>query len=179
MKIPQALPQFTNERVLIVVSAKERGILYLANDGIIDEVAEVQEHPEARSDREGFFFRSGFGRGYGSGAPLEEDKDDNLRVFVSAIAEELNAAIAAVKPTAVYLFQPQHLKGYLDKALKCPNNVPVHIVRFGNYLNETPLELVTHIRDYHDDSTDPGDPTSVAEGPDADAKRRILSVGKE
>lgn len=178
MKIPQELLQFTDERALIIVSAKEEGVLYHAHDGLVEEVVNVAEHPGERSDREGFFFRSGYGKYLGSGGPEENDSEENLRVFVSSIASELNEAIADIKPTVMYFFQPQHLKGYLEEAIKNPNHIPMHTVKYGNHVHDAPLKLVEHIHAYHHDEPDPSDPSSVADGPGAEEKRRILSLGK-
>lgn len=177
MKIPNTLPQFIAERALIVVSAKEQGCLYQASDGVIEEVVQVEEHPEQRSDREGFFFRSGYGRHFGSGAPHEEQKQENLKHFVSAIAEELNVTITAIQPDIIYFFQPGHLKGYLEDAIVNPNHIPTRVVDYGNFVMETPIELLTRIKAYDTDTIDPHDPASVTDGPDAEEKRHLLAVG--
>ena len=178
MQIPQKLPQFTGETALIVVSAKEQGVLYQAADGVIEQVATVEEHPEAPSDREGFFFRSGFGKQLGSGGPDAQDDTETVREFVRSISEELNGAIKAVQPTVIYFFQPQHLKGYLENEIKNPTHIPTHVVQFGNYVHETPLEILEHIAAYHDDVIDPSDPTSVKDEPNAEEKRKILEKGR-
>lgn len=179
MKVPNTLPQFIAERALIVVSAKEQGRLYQVTDGVIEEVVKVEEHPEQYSDREGFFFRSGYGRHYGSGSPLEEHTQENIRQFVSSIAVELNDAIATLRPDVLYFFQPDHLKGYLTDAIINPTHIPMHTPEYGNFVDETPLELLARIQRYHDDSIDPTDPASVADGPRAEEARRLLSRGKQ
>ncbi len=179
MQIPNTLPQFAGHKVLLVVTAKEQGVLYTAADGQIEQVVKVEEHPEARSDNEGFFFRSGYGRHYGSGAPLEEDKEENLRTFVNSVTEELNEAVRVEQPDIIYFFHPAHLKGYLENSIKNPGKTELHVVKMGNFIHETPIQLIEHIRDYHDDTHDPSDPASVADGPNADEKRRLLSLGKD
>ena len=178
MQIPNTLPQFAGHKVLFVVSAKEQGVLYTATEGVVEQVVKVTDHPEARSDNEGFFFRSGYGRHYGSGAPIEENKEEQLQSFVKEISEELNEVIVAEKPDIIYMFQPEHLKGYLEDSIKKPHTTEVHLVKLGNFMHATPLELIEYVRQYHDDTTDPGSPESVKDGPDADEKRRILSIGK-
>ncbi len=178
MQIPNTLPQFIAERALLVVSAKEQGRLYQASDGVIEEVVKVEEHPERYSDREGFFFRSGYGRHYGSGAPMEEHKQENIRAFVSAISEELNEAIKDLQPDVLYFFQPEHLKGYLENAIKNPQHIPTHAVAYGNFVDETPHALLERIKDYHDDSIDPSDPASVKDEPNAEEKRKLLEKGR-
>ena len=179
MQIPNTLPQFAGHKALFVVTAKEQGILYQVSEGIIEQVVKVEEHPTAPSDREGFFFRSGYGRNYGSGGPDAGSKEEQLRAFVKAVAEELNEAIAAESPEVIYFFQPEHLKGYLESVIKNPSGIEMHVAKLGNYVHATPLELIEYVRQYHDDTIDPGDPTSVADGPGAAEKRRILSIGNQ
>ena len=178
MQIPKQLPQFVGETALIIVSAKEQGVLYKATDGVIEQVVKVEEHPEAPSDREGFFFRSGFGRQLGSGGPDAQDDTETIRGFVRSIAEELNEAIKEVRPSVIYFFQPQHLKGYLEDEVKNPQHIPTHIVQFGNFVHESPLDILKHVMAYHDDSIDPSDPASVKDEPNAEEKRKILEKGR-
>lgn len=178
MKIPQKLKQFTEEKALLIVSAKEQGLLYVANDGVIEQVVNINEHPEVPSDNEGFFFRSGYGKHYGSGGPDAGSGVEDLRTFVKAIAEELNEAIIAEKPDVLYFFQPEHLQGYLESAIKNPTHIPTHVVKLGNFHHATPLELIEFIEEYHDESIDPSDPASVGDEPNAEEKRKLLEKGR-
>lgn len=179
MQIPNSLPQFIGERVLLVVSAKEHGRLYQAYDGMLEEVVNVEEHPETTSDREGFFARSGYGQRFGSGSPEEFNKQETIRTFVKSIAQELNEAMKDLHPNALYLFQPEHLKGYLEHEIKNPDHIPVHAVAYGNFVDEKPLRLLEHVAAFHNDAHDATDPSSVADGPDAEEKRRLLAVGQK
>lgn len=176
MQIPHDLPQFEKTRALIVVSAKEEGVLYFAHQGALERIEHVAEHPPTHSDREGFFFRTGHGKGFGSGAPLEEDDYHNLKQFIASIASEINAALKEYAPDQIYIFEPEHFKGYLQDELANPTHVPVHHVRFGNYVHEEPLQVVRYIAAYENDALDPGDPRSVEGEKDAAEKRKILSL---
>ena len=178
MQIPQKFPQFTNEKALVIVSAKEQGVLYRVADGVITQVVKVEEHPAGPSDREGFFFRSGFGSHFGSGGPDAQDDSENVRDFVKAVANELNEAIRVIEPTVVYIFQPAHFKGYLEPVIKNPSHIPIEVVKYGNYVHETPLQILEHIVAYIDDSIDPSDPASVADESNAEEKRKILQKGR-
>lgn len=178
MQIPEKLPQFTGERALIVISAKEQGVLYKAADGTIEQVRKVEEHLEARSDREGFFFHSGFGRNYGSGGPDLQEDAETIKEFVQSITEKLHEVMKEIQPTVLYFFQPQHLRSHVQEALKNPSHIPTHEVRLGNYVHETPLQIIEHIAAYHDDSLDPGDPASITDEPNAEKKRKILQKGR-
>ena len=176
MKIPHKYPQFTEMHALIIVSAKEQGVLYTVNNGIIEKLVKVEEHGETPSDNEGFFFRSGYGKHFGSGNPEEKHDEESLRVFVKSIVSEINSAIDDLKPDVIYLFQPAHFKGYLREQIK-NNTSPVHLVKFGNFVHQTPLEIVIHIANYLDESVDPTDPSSVEGEENADEKRKLLEKG--
>ncbi len=176
MKIPQKYPQFNDELALIVVSAKEQGVLYVVKNGNIDNLVKVEEHNEVPSDNEGFFFRSGYGKHFGSGNPEESNDDESLRNFVKSIVSEVNSAIEDLKPHVIYLFQPSHYKGYLKEHIKS-SNTPIHLVKFGNFVHQTPLEIIVHITDYLDESIDPNDPSSVEGKENSDEKRKLLEKG--
>jgi hypothetical protein len=178
MKIPKQLPQFNNEKAFIVVSAKEKGIVYVAHNGTLELIAEVEEHPETYSDKEGFFLQSGPNSVYGSGAPLEVNEEHNIKRFVHAIANELNTLISAQNPHVVYLFYPEYLKGYIEKIIKNPKRTPTCVIAYGNFLHLKPLSFLRHIQAVSDIKPDPADPASVPNGPNAEEKRKILEIGK-
>lgn len=179
MKIPKQLPQFGNEKAFIVVSAKEKGLVYVAHNGEIELIAEVEEHPETYSDKEGFFLQSGPGSVFGSGAPLEINEAHNIKQFVRAIADELNTLIATQDPSVMYLFYPEHLKGYLEKVLKNPKHIPAKVIAYGNFLHLEPLSFLRQIQAVSDSKPDPSDPASVPDGPHASEKRKILEIGQK
>lgn len=179
MQIPDKLPQFKEQKALIVVSAKESGVLYIAENGEVTKLTDIEEHPPTRSDNEGFFFRSGDGLGYGSGAPLERDDEYNLTQYVNAITKELNEVIKTEAPDVIYVFEPEHFKGYLDEKIDNPQHIPIEHVAYGNYTNHDPLTLIEAIDTHGMPSHDPSDPESVAGEENAEEKRKILETGRE
>ena len=93
MKIPHELPQFENQRALIVSLGTHAGKCFLAADGNLSEVlALVQEKPRY-SDREGFFMTAGRGGVYQTGSVYEDKSDEEARRFIRRIAHELTVAI--------------------------------------------------------------------------------------
>ena len=148
MQISETLPQFLDEKALIVVTAKEHGVIYRAHQGFIETVEKVEEPPLGFSDREGFFFKTGFGKGFGSTAPVEEDDEHDLKRYIKTIADELNAVIKHEEPRLLYLFEPEHLKGRLEAELQDFPHLLVHKVRYGNHVDDHPKQLLEHIQAY-------------------------------
>lgn len=150
MQIPNTLPQFLDTTALMVVVAKEEGVFYRLSDGKMERIAEVDNHPPSYSDREGFFFRSGYGIGYSSGAPLETDKQENIRTFMKAAAAKLNELISKEEPQLLYVFEPAHLRGRLMREVgrSIESTTSVHTVKLGNYVREHPKTLLRYVQDY-------------------------------
>lgn len=165
---------------LVVVSAKEHGKIYSVEDGRLSIVEYIAEHPLEYSDNEGFFFRSAHGQALGSGAPREVDHEHNIKRYIKAIDEELQAAVAAKKPAQILIFEPEYLKGLITEHLKNPNHIPVKVVQYGNYVEQSPEDIAALLQNFGVDTADPADPQSVAhDEPNAEEKRKILEVGRK
>lgn len=173
-----SLNTLETKKCLVVVSAKEQGIIYVSTAGRLHELEHIDKHPLSYSDNEGFFFRSGNGRRLGSGAPLEVDKQHNIKRYIKAISEELNSVIASHKPEVIFLFEPEHLKGLVAEHLVNPTHIPVRTLDYGNFVHESPHEIQDRVMAaLSANILDPADPASVDDGPNADEKRKILKVG--
>lgn len=166
------------KNALVVVSAKEHGKLYRIADGELSIYEYVEEHPPQYSDNEGFFFRSSGGKELGSGAPREEDDAQNIKRYMKAIESELRAALVAVQPERVYLFEPEHLKGLVVAHLVNPHHIPIETVAYGNFVQHSPSEIVAMLEKHLESASDPSDPQSVAGEPNAEEKRKILETGR-
>lgn len=143
------MPQFEQERALIVVSAKERGLVYVAHQGEITELAHVEEHPPSYSDDEGFFF-SGNPAHPSGGYPKEANNEHDFKQYINAIEAELSKAIAHQKPDVIYIFEPAHLAGKVKEHIKNPNHIPVHLVKTGNHLDAHPHVIIEFIAAFSD-----------------------------
>lgn len=155
MKISNKLPQFTDTKALIIASAKEHGVAYIAHNGEMREVAAVEEHPPRYSDDEGFFFGSTSTGITVGGAPKEVEDEDLFRDYIKAIKNELNAIIKREKPDIIYVFEPSQLSGRLNEYLKNPSHIPVTVVRNGNYVKEHSLTLLRYIAEYESPAKEP------------------------
>jgi len=168
------------KKCLVVVSAKEHGIMYLSTDGQLHAIEHIDKPPLSYSDNEGFFVRSGHGHRLGSGAPLEVDKQHNIKRYIKAITEELNNVIASEKPEVIFLFEPEHLKGLVAEHIVNPTHIQVQTIDYGNFVHEAPDEIKDRIvKAMTADMLDPADPASVEGEPGAEEKRKILEVAKK
>lgn len=147
MIISDRYKQFLDLKALIIVAAKERGIIYRVSDGTIEMVSQIENHPPTRSDDEGFFFKSG-GPGVMGGAPKEEDDEVYTKQLDRQLAKELDTLIESQKSTLLYIFEPEHLKGRVERELQQHPHLSIHTVRYGNYVNESPEKIVSYINDY-------------------------------
>ncbi|MCA9357208.1 hypothetical protein H6784_01465 [Candidatus Nomurabacteria bacterium] len=163
---------------LVVISAKEHGKLYSLKEGKLTYLDEVEEHPATYSDNEGFFVRSGNGIRYGSGSPHEELTEQNLLRYFKAISVELSETVKELQPEKIYIFEPEYLKGKLVEKLENPNHIPVVVVAYGNFVDSTIEEVLSHLDKLGHNELDPADPASVAGEENAEEKRKILEVGK-
>jgi hypothetical protein len=168
----------TLENSLVVVSAKEHGKIYQIKNGEMKIVEYIEEHPPGYSDNEGFFQRSGNGVTMGSGAPREEDDSRNIERYIKAISEELSNEVQRLAPEKLYIFEPEHLKGLIEEHLTAPNNVEVTLVKYGNFVESEPDEILKLLNETGDEHVDPDDPASVAGEENAEEKRKILETGQ-
>ena len=146
MQISKDLHQFLDTEALIIVAAQEEGIIYRIKNGEINKIELLEQHLEPLSDNEGFFFG---GVGKSGGAPKERnDEAEYLKQLRRRIAHELDHLIKTEDARVLYVFEPEHLKSRIIDELQTHNNLSVHTVRYGNYVQATPLELVTFIDEY-------------------------------
>ena len=174
MQIPHQFPRFESHNALIVVMGSQRGILYLAADGRIDIIGTVEQPTARYSDREGHFYHSGGGRLFGTGGVYEDNSIERTRRFFKKAANEVYRVVKAYDIDHTYVFEPPYAKGTATLSLRPLLRDSVELVRYGNFLHATALTLLSYIHEAQHDVVNPADPSSVADGNNADEKRRIL-----
>ena len=146
MQLPPDAPQFLNKEALIIVAAREEGIIYRITDGVVEQVDLIEHHLLPLSDDEGFFFGGVAGSG---GAPKErDDEDEYAKTLRKKIANELDQLVKKENATVLYIFEPEHLKGRIEEHLQAHPDLAVHNVRYGNYVQESPRQLIDYITEY-------------------------------
>lgn len=147
MRLPQDAPQFLQTEALVIVAAREDGIIYRIKDGEMQQLDVVEQHLLPLSDDEGFFFG---GVGGSGGAPKDRDNEEveYSKQLRKKIAHELDQLIKQDAARVLYIFEPEHLKGRIEEELQKHDDLSVHTVQYGNYVHETPRQLIDHITAY-------------------------------
>ncbi|MEX0918130.1 MAG: hypothetical protein WDZ93_03165 [Candidatus Paceibacterota bacterium] len=179
MQIPYQLPQFNRQNVLMVVMGSQRGLLYLAADGMVDIIGTIEQPADRYSDREGHFLHSGRGMLLGSGSVYEDKNIERVRRFFQKAANEVYRVMRAYDVQHVYIFEPAYTKGAVTLALRPLARERIKLVRYGNYLHTPATLLLEFIERSNDQRPDPADPASVEESENAEEKRKILAHALE
>jgi hypothetical protein len=143
MQIKNGLNQFKNEKVLLAVAGDRRAKFFVAGDGEIDQVAEVEESVPEYSDNEGFFGgKKGGSKGRMGNPDHEVSKEYLFNKFTSKFAEKIEEAEAGKGTLPIYLFAPAFIHTLLAKSLPKAMAARIKINITGNHLHATPFELI-------------------------------------
>ena len=150
MRISSMFPQFEDEQTLFVVCGGQRGIIYLAYSGIMDEVEDIRvDDPFDNSAREGFFAHYGDGSMYGYGSVLES-KDYKVRKdFARRIRLAIDRATKQYKAKSIYLFVPSYRKNLILDNLTNPVKRRIKKILPGNYTELSPIQLLQLLESYY------------------------------
>jgi hypothetical protein len=149
MKIKRELPQFTDERVLIMVTGEYEARLYLGHDGILDERGVIHLPKPRYSDREGLFkVRAKRGKtsfGVSAGSTLREVQNRTAKKeFRARLKSELKR-LAAEDITRVYLFTPAHVRNEIEGMLPALLRRRLQATITGLYTHLHPFEVLKKI----------------------------------
>lgn len=151
MLIPQTYPQFLDSEALIIVAGKLKGVIYRIADGEILEVNTLEEQITSLSDDEGFFFGGGT---HGGGSPKDRtDEDEYVHKLRKQIATELDTLVQKESAQVLYVFEPEHLKGRIVEELQKHGHLHIHTVAYGNFVDESPLQLLERINTFINSGT--------------------------
>lgn len=146
MKISNKLPQFENEKALIIVTSKHEGKLYEAHAGEIVEIDSFKISTPEYSDKEGFYAGNGHSQAYGGNVIRENNKGK----MITDLQNEIQALVT--KPETdhidtIYLFTPQHLINIVENAIPIKLRKKI-IFSFGkDYSKEHPFQILEKIRE--------------------------------
>jgi len=168
-----------HDHALVIITAKERGLVYRLRNGELALVSMVEEHPPSYSDNEGFFFRNAAGIELGSGNVREKDGYYDRRRYLGSLSSEVKPLIEEETPDALFIIEPEHFKGEVEEHLSHPNNLPVRTIKYGNHVGAAPHDVMHLLEGVLNEAHDPTDPASVAGEANAEEKRKILETGKK
>jgi len=145
MKIQMQLPQFNHEPALLIVTAKQHGVFYVAHEGVLDKAGVLEDPKEKYSDHEGFF--SSFGTGHtASGSVYEENKQEIIRKFSKKMSAEAGRLVRERNVGAIYLFVPDYVANEFKRDMPPALREMIRATFTGNYVEEHPFKLLEKIQ---------------------------------
>jgi len=144
MKIPQELPQFDDQHMLLVVATRQTATLYAAHRGTLKQVAHVDVPNPTYSDNEGFFTQGGRGKGLGSGSVRETKKVHIQNEFLKQFKPAIETAVNDGAET-ICLFVPAHRRDETIAAFPYRTRRLIDRIIAGNFSNYEPTELLEKI----------------------------------
>lgn len=143
MQIPSTLLQFTDKATLILVNGTEEAAFYIAHDGQIDDVAQIEFEKIKFSDREDSG-RHG-STAFETGTKIEKVMKENRFTFIKKFKEETDKLSKEHKIELVYLLAPETILKELEESL--PTSLKNKLVKTfaGNYHKENPVEIIKKI----------------------------------
>lgn len=148
MQIPSELLQFDDKTALILVNGTEEAVFYLAHNGQMDHVADIEFEKIEFSDREDSG-RHG-STAFETGTKIEKVKKENRFTFIKNFKEKTDELSKNHKIELVYLLAPETILKELEESL--PTSLKNKLVKTfaGNYHKENPVEIIKKISTDHD-----------------------------
>ena len=146
MKIPKKLPQFKERSGIIAVLGGVGGAIYLAKNGVVEKISEVEEPAPQYGDNEGFFVRSGKGSVYGRGSVLEDTKNEMEKRFAKKAALEIDVVFSKNKDGEIYLLADKRVLSDVPKSLKSSTKKHLTLTEPGNYTKTGILKILEKLQ---------------------------------
>ncbi|MFH0987370.1 MAG: hypothetical protein V1841_00535 [Patescibacteria group bacterium] len=150
MEISKKLPQFNEEKVLIITVGGLEMKFYLAQDGVIEEVSEFKLSRPQFKDKPGFFMSRGTNKVFRASSvelpikrKLEKSFLENFRKIIQRI---FNKNIDSEKKIDyLYIFSPPHLFNKVKEELPVAFSRKVKKYFKGDYFHKHPFEILGEI----------------------------------
>lgn len=134
MKIRKDLPQFTDERVLIIAAGERAAKFFTASNGIIEEKEFFKYELPKYSDQEGRF-----------GSFEERKADMALRDFLREFIEKIKSYDKRGLDQ-IYLFTARYSKNELLDKIPSPIKKKVKLFPIGDYIRKHPFVLLQALK---------------------------------
>lgn len=139
-----------DQKALFIVAGKHKAKLFLAFEGFITELLEVNIPKPKYLDREGHFESSaaGLGHFYASGSVYENQK----QTIIQELTRQLNLRLKAFGKVAdsLYLFAPKQLEDKIYSLIPSfLKRKPAHFYE-GNYLRTHPFDLLKKVKEEYE-----------------------------
>lgn len=145
MKISKLLPQFENEKALLVVLSSQSGVFYLGQNYELSKIGSFTVPKPHYSDKEGRYAQRSRGKTISVGAVRELDKVGHNK----EVLRELVATIKKLKQShdinQTYLYAPPYLMRQIKTSLKKIISDSYTMSFTGNYYDFHPTDLLQMI----------------------------------
>lgn len=145
MKITNKLEQFSEKKVLFLVTGKQDARAYIATNGVIDRVISFRVQKPAYTDNEGRFGNRSRGRSniIQTGNVLRP-VDRSIRLnFRHELNEKIKELIREQDIDEIIFFGPKHYQDETISLLPKRTQSKITAVISGNYFEKHPFELIT------------------------------------
>ncbi|OGZ27695.1 MAG: hypothetical protein A2365_03560 [Candidatus Nealsonbacteria bacterium RIFOXYB1_FULL_40_15] len=146
MKISRDLTQFKNFKALFIVTGRQEADIYVAENGKIDKIEEIEIPNSKYSDKEGFFKTRTGGRVIRSGSVLEFPKEKIMKDFLRELKTAMKDIRQRHKFDSVYLFSPEFFHNQVFEALPKDFQKKTKETVFGDYCHSHPFEILKKIK---------------------------------
>jgi hypothetical protein len=146
MKITKELPQFKEEKSLLIVASRFETDFYLAYQGKINKIKDFKFTRPTYSDREGFFASKGSGKIYGSGSVYEPKKERIRQEFKREFEKNIKEVLNDDEIDDLYIFCPSYIKNEIKRTLKEAVQRKAKSFFEGDFNNEHPFALLKKIK---------------------------------
>jgi dsDNA-binding SOS-regulon protein len=143
MKIKDSLPQFNENRALVVVTGQEHAIFYLASQGEINVIDKTKKKEERSERADKLDTRTSGSVVSGSD---EEKTRAEVRLFLKDFANMVPKILKKTKADSLYLFSPAYMGNEILTHLPKQNRLHLHGHFDGNYSHKHPFDLLEMIQ---------------------------------
>ena len=156
MYIKQDLPQFQDQRTLIVATGRQEAIFYLTFNGEIEEKERIQVEDPGYTDKEGSYKNSDGSQGIFKAGSIYKEKITYhiTREFLNELEEKMKKFQQKNKTAEIYLFCPDYLNKEILKKLPKSLKQKLKVVKFGNYVHSHPFDLLKSIKEDQESNKD-------------------------
>jgi protein required for attachment to host cells len=145
MLIPDNLPQFVDNKTLIIVSSSQAADLHIAHESEIKTITEVRIDGIEHDDQPGTFQRRSGGRTLGTSEAKSDESEKIKKQFHTALETALGDIDDSGIDQVIFFSSPQDkatTKAKLPKSLQ--NKITTEIS--GNYVGNHPKEIIEQIQ---------------------------------
>ena len=155
MQIPQDLPQFKEQKTLIIVSGTHEARYMLAHQGNIEDIDQFKKEKITYSDREGHFLKRAFGRVFGSGSVYEQPKERELIEFAEEFEKHTKKVISSTDPDSVILASPDYAENIILGKMSNDSKDKILLTLKGNYYKMSIPDILERIKKEMEKNTPP------------------------